>query len=72
MKGRHKHAPDQRCAVAFCGRPAVVADVCMLCYQAEVRWAKRTPAERADRARQLKKFQARMLRIRAPHLRRVK
>lgn len=67
-----KHAPDQRCAVEHCGRPAIVADLCGLCYQAEVRWSKRTPAERARRVRQLNKFKARMARIRAPHLRSVK
>lgn len=69
---RHKHAPDQRCAIPHCGKPAVVADLCRLCYSSEVRWSKRTPAERAARQRQLSKFQARMVRIRAPHLRSVK
>lgn len=68
----HRHAPDQRCSVPFCGRPAVVIDLCRLCYQAEFRWSKRTPAERANHVRQLNKFKARMERLRAPHIRRVK
>ena len=60
-----------QCEVEGCDEEAVAVGLCHNCYQAEQRWAARTPAERRHRRQQLAKWQARMERLQVPRLRSV-
>ena len=72
--GQAKRQPQKgyECEVDGCTDEAVAVGLCINCYQAEQRWAKRTVAERRHRRDQLGKWQARMERLLVPRLRSVK
>ena len=71
--GRPKRMQNQgyECEVEGCEEEAVCLGMCHNCYQAEQRWAKRSPSDRRHRRQQLAKFQARMERLKAPGLKLV-
>jgi hypothetical protein len=64
MRTNVKHAPDEKCCIEFCDGKAEVLHMCSACYQAELKWAARKPWERAKRLQQVRKFEARLQRLR--------
>lgn len=67
-----RHDTEEQCSVEFCTEKATILDKCKNCYNAEHRWARRSPADRYRRMQQLKKFEARMERLAPVKLRWVK
>lgn len=51
------------CKVPGCIRAAVAVGLCGACYQWEIKWAKRTPAQRDARQEQLSVWQRRFDRL---------
>jgi hypothetical protein len=74
MRTNIKHAPDEKCCIEFCENPARVLHMCNACYEAERKWAARPMRDRARRLQQVRKFEARLQRLRpiGRHLKVVK
>ena len=60
------------CEVPGCTNEAVAAGLCANCYQVELYWGKKTPAQRRARMKQLELWESRMERMLSPRLRSVK
>jgi len=69
---RTKPKPATTCEVEGCEREAVTCGLCSPCYQAEWKWQQRSIADRRERRRNLEIYHARLERLTAPRLRRVK
>lgn len=63
-----KTSTRDKCSTPFCENDAVCATKCNTCYVVERYWAKKTVAQRAERRRNLSKYQARMEAFTSPRL----
>ena len=70
--GKRNPQPSWECEVEGCEREAVSVGLCSPCYAAEFYWQKKGIAHRRKRRKDLEIFSARMERMTAPKLRRVK